>query len=922
MTLRSFARVLIPSIVAVAAVVSNGIASEPSTKSTLDSFIAPNGQNYFAVGVRVKNVTATSTGPRDHVIVVDTSASQVGQHRSQSLKVVQGLIDRFAREDRVALLAIDNGVMHVTNGMVRSDGLAIQAAMSDLNRRVPLGASNFYDGLAASAKLIDGSRPADVVYVGDGMSTAQLVQPAKLGTLLTDLRSREIAVHSFAVGPRKDTRLLGIVAQHTGGLVVIDDATSKADFGFVLAQAIQRPIYYPTNIKITPAPETIYPTVALPLRTDRETIFLGKNLAADATVTASSDAGQLQWALPEASVVSSNAFIRALYMQADQTQGVGVGVAGTELLNSSRDEFVQKLDQMGKAGSRAISARQLNEAESIASAMNRLDPGNSKAKSLMSTATQLRSPPAFTRVAQLEPQAGGLGGLFDDGTQAEKPPEADDTSELPDPGPDDPNPFDTTPNDGAANPVPTPDPVDVQPSIVIPDEPAVIPNNPSLLDSYVPQAPLDDSMGPADSNQSSLIDEQEQLRRVRLDRLQLEVSRAIESSQGMQSSEPGLAISLLKEQLEAVRSTTDIDPNGRRDLLRRIESALEQTENAREQLELTRSQAEERLSVVEAQRRLITSLELEDERLETLIDQVRGLMDEARHGNDNAYEEAEAVARVATDLQPGNGTAAAAVFTTEAAGQLNKSYRLRSLRADRYLATLHQVELSHVPFPDEPPVRWPPADVWRALTQRRAKWAAVDLAKDSPAAQKINSELKKPIDVMDFEQNTLQDLIDFLEDVHGIQIEIDTRALDDEGLTADDIEISAQLSGISLQSALRIILDPHELTYVIKNEVMFITTITAEELEMSTRVYPVGDLVIPVTSQGGGGQGGLGGGGGGLGGGQGGGGFGGGGQGGGGFGGGGQFSVPAESLDDIQDGSDKGFRLDNSTVKKKPLSLR
>ena len=918
MTLRSFARVLVPSIVAVASVVTNGIASEPSTKTTLDSFVAPDGQNYFALGIRASDVPPTP-GPRDHVIIVDTSASQVGQHRSQSLKVVKGLVDRFEREDRVAILAVDNNVMHVTQGMVRTDGFALNSAIRDLNRRVPLGASNFYDGLAAAAKEIDGTRAADIIYVGDGMSTAKLVQPAPLEKILSELRSHEIAVHSFAVGPRTDTVLLGIVAQHTGGVVVIDDSESQQDFGLTLAQAIQRPIYYPTSVTVSPAPQKMVPAAALPLRTDRETIYLGKNLAANAVVTAVSHNTTKQWQLPEASVVSSNAFIRALYLQAEQTDGVGVGVAGRDLLNASRNTFVQRLDQMADAGAKAIAARQLGQAETIAAQMNQLDPGNSRAKSLMNSATRLN--PSTIRVAQLD---GGVGGLFG-GDQAEMPPQDGGTVELPDPGPevdDLPSPFENNPLESPPQPPETMQ-VPSEPSIVIPDEPAVMPDAPSLLDSYVPQG-NSDKMGPANDNEPSLIDRQEELLRVRLDRLQLQVSRSIETARGLRSSEPSLAISLLKESLETVRSTTDIEPNGRRDLLRRIESALEQTESAKEQLQLARSQAEERQSVQESQRRLITSLELEDETLETLIDQVRGLMDEARHGNDNAYEEAEAVGRVATDLRPGNGPATAAVFTAESAGQLNKAYRLRSLRADRFLETLHQVELSHVPFPDEPPVRWPPADVWRALTERRAKWAAVDLAKDSPAAQKINAELDKPIEVMDFDQNSLTDLIEFIEDVHGIQIEINTRALEDEGLSEEDIEISAQLSGISLRSALRIILDPHELTYVIKNEVMFITTEIDEEETMSTRVYPVGDLVIPITSQGGGlGGGGLGGGGlggGGLGGGGlGGGGFGGGGLGGGGFGGGGQFSLPAETMEDLNS-CDDGFRLDNNTVKKKPLS--
>ena len=102
---------------------------------------------------------------------------------------------------------------------------------------------------------------------------------------------------------------------------------------------------------------------------------------------------------------------------------------------------------------------------------------------------------------------------------------------------------------------------------------------------------------------------------------------------------------------------------------------------------------------------------------------------------------------------------------------------------------------------------------------------------------------------------------------------------------------------------LKIILEPYGLTYVIEDDVMKITTQAYADEKLSTRVYPVGDLVIPIPPPGslGGGQfgGGLGGGGGGFGGGGlgggglGGGGFG-GGLGGGGLGGGNLGSVPAE----------------------------
>ena len=122
------------------------------------------------------------------------------------------------------------------------------------------------------------------------------------------------------------------------------------------------------------------------------------------------------------------------------------------------------------------------------------------------------------------------------------------------------------------------------------------------------------------------------------------------------------------------------------------------------------------------------------------------------------------------------------------------------------------------------------------------------------------------------------------------------------------MQINLELSGVMLRSALKLMLEPHDLTYVIQDEVMQITTVTKAEEKMSTRVYPVADLVVPIRSgMGGGGMmGGMGGGmmggmgGGMMGGGMGMGGMGMGGMGMGGMGmggmGGGMFSVPPESV--------------------------
>ena len=141
-------------------------------------------------------------------------------------------------------------------------------------------------------------------------------------------------------------------------------------------------------------------------------------------------------------------------------------------------------------------------------------------------------------------------------------------------------------------------------------------------------------------------------------------------------------------------------------------------------------QLADELSQLESQKRLSEELQLEEEKLESLVERVRALMLEGFHGREDAFGEAQNVADVAIQLRPGEGTSAAARFDAEAAHQLARASRLRARRADQFLEALYQVELAHIPFPDEPPIRFPNAEVWKALSERRRKWATVDLHKE------------------------------------------------------------------------------------------------------------------------------------------------------------------------------------------------
>lgn len=398
----------------------------------------------------------------------------------------------------------------------------------------------------------------------------------------------------------------------------------------------------------------------------------------------------------------------------------------------------------------------------------------------------------------------------------------------------------------------------------------------------------------------SLLEDQQTRIQVLTQKLRNEVANAIDTVR--KSDDPETGVRILKQALGAVRSAIDIAPEDQQRMALQLQSEIVRQQNSSEQRQQALTRTLEQRAQHEAQQRLAEQAMLDEERLENLIDRVRTLMLEGRHGRDEAYSEGQEVADIAINLRPGAGTSAAARFDAEAAQQLTRAYRLRGRRDDQFLEALHQVELSHIPFPDEPPLRFPPADVWKALSERRKQNATVDLKRTSPNERRIQRALSETTEVS-FTDNPLEEALNYLEDLHHIEIWVDKQALQEEGVNSDQ-QVTLVLSGISLRSALRLMLEPLGLTYLIEDEVLKITTQAKADEKMSTRVYPVADLVIPIQPPlGGGGLGGIGGG---IGGGLGGGGLGGGGLGGfgggagfggggfGGGGGGGFFSVPAE----------------------------
>lgn len=107
----------------------------------------------------------------------------------------------------------------------------------------------------------------------------------------------------------------------------------------------------------------------------------------------------------------------------------------------------------------------------------------------------------------------------------------------------------------------------------------------------------------------------------------------------------------------------------------------------------------------------------------------------------------------------------------------------------------------------------------------------------------IEDALNETTEIEFPEDLPLTDVIQHLKERHRIEIQLDLKALGDVGIGTDS-PVTVNLRGISLRSALKLLLRPLNLTWRIADEVLLITTQEEAEAQLFTKVYDVSDLVV------------------------------------------------------------------------------
>jgi general secretion pathway protein D len=320
-------------------------------------------------------------------------------------------------------------------------------------------------------------------------------------------------------------------------------------------------------------------------------------------------------------------------------------------------------------------------------------------------------------------------------------------------------------------------------------------------------------------------------------RLQREFTNEQKAAEQLAQTDPRAALAKIKAFRERV-TAAEIDTTARKNLLTLVDRRAAELQTYIDNNKSTIDNAERNREVLTGRARdQELSLEVQD-KLASMVEQFNKLMDDRR------YAEALVIAKQARELAPDTAVTVSMVEKGTLAANIAAVESGKKRKEDGFQLSLQQVDdAGIINVSDEEPIVFNPKR-WAELTRRR-RGLLEQRTRLSPVEQEIQKSLGKPVEVK-FVNRPLNEVVNVLSQMTGVNIYLDPQGLHAEGVTVDT-PVTLDLSmPISLKSALNLLLEPLRLSYVIQNEVLRVTSQQTRDSNVYAKVYYVADLVIPI----------------------------------------------------------------------------
>jgi general secretion pathway protein D len=336
---------------------------------------------------------------------------------------------------------------------------------------------------------------------------------------------------------------------------------------------------------------------------------------------------------------------------------------------------------------------------------------------------------------------------------------------------------------------------------------------------------------------ASRIDIADQQRALKFEKLRTDVLNAHFKAERVKDSDPAKAIKLLNDAIANV-DRSDLGKEAvapLMTLLARSKADIEAQQKTQAPVAVVKAKNEKIKGDIEHEQAYHVRVEQE---FADLVEEYNKLCKQDR------WTEAEQIAKQAKELDKENPTAEI-MFQKARIGRENARIAdLKIRKEDNFLGQLWEVEDAAATPMFGSPYKFPKD--WADLTRRRKGKYGADNKQRSEPEKQIEQSLSRQVS-LHFEKTPLVEVIRHIQKIADVNIVLDTAALEEEHVPTST-EITIGVDGITLRSALNLILEPLNMGYMVKNEVLNITSRLKQQGETQLLTYPVADLVMPISN--------------------------------------------------------------------------
>jgi hypothetical protein len=797
------------------------------------SYMNRKGETIFGAQIR-PDLGAAVEQSRDVLVLVDTSASQAGAPYASAREILKSLSTSLKDGDRLSVWTVNipEATKGLTNGFQAPRGDKVTAALTRLEKdEYCSGAGDLKGALTKALKEFDGraDRQQVVLLLGDGESAYAPLANAERYQIAQEMVGQKIAFFAVPLGMQLNPMNLHGLASSTGGSVVrLEDGVKIADLTKSLMKTVAAPILYPAEFELAKGVVEAYPTKLPPLRPDTATLMVGKLSEGDAfsltikgTIAGRETKVEVREKIAKPEI--ENYFLTGMLSQWSKASNKGAPalIRADRALAYAYQQTKFTHDEYMTQAHWALSEERIEAAEKLFALASQVDPHDKQAVDGLAVVQRLKDHELSRERLKSEVEAA---------------------------------------KDRAAQKVAqgqieqADDRIDLQKLLMVKADSE---QQPPAGGAAPPPA---GGAAPPPGN-ADLLQMEQQQRRLAEQQVTESVDRTIKNAKTMLNTDPDGAYNLLKRQMESVVNAGVINEKTRGTLVNRLEGQMRDFELRGREIKL-RIQEEESRRIAAA--RAAAAKEIQASLVERTRERIRAftnLMDKARY--EEAYKEANLLREESINSgQPVPIQATASYMISLNSMNLKELNELKRIREERFLLTMMQVEKSHVPYPDEPPVHFPPAAAWKELTKLRSKrygyysfgpaagenYTKVVARMNSPMRPGIEQATELPLSswLEQFRQNLEGTNFYIRPNEESLKADPPVRLFGDE---SPRVKIPA-MPGATLGSVMAQVLSQLGLTYFVNQDhVEIIKKAHAKKsVNHALRVYEVADLIIPIPS--------------------------------------------------------------------------